>query len=364
MKSNPVEYVRDNVSVKGRPNLTTVTFCKWVNEYFLPNCTLEPGFPPKISLETARLWLHHLGFEVLTVRKVIFIDGHERLDVIDVQKLFLRKMTKVGFLHITNAPTKDAMKALPDVDAPTSERRSKTVVFFHDESTFMSNEDQTTQWGMKGERMLKPKSKGSGIMVSDFIDEHNGFLAFSDEEHDRAKALNPRIHKYAREFLEYGESREGYWTRDKFVVQMHRAIEIAEIKYPKDGVTCGYLITADDALEVSKMNVKPGGKQRIMHDTTWNGRIWKMYYTDHDGRKVAKGMKMVLEERGISTAGKTADWMCETLAKNSNFRDEKNMIEHMLMNRAHIPCFLPKFHPELNPIERVWAQLKRYTRAH
>ena len=123
LNKKAVEYVRDNVSVKGRPNLTTVTFCKWVNEYFLPNCTLEPGFPRKISLETARLWLHHLGFEVLTVRKGIFIDGHERLDVIDARKLFLRKMTKLGFLHITNAPTKDAMKALPDVDAPTSERR-------------------------------------------------------------------------------------------------------------------------------------------------------------------------------------------------------------------------------------------------
>ena len=102
----------------------------------------------------------------------------------------------------------------------------------------MSNEDQTTQWGMKGEKMLKPKSKGSGIMVSDIIDEHNGFLALSDEEHDRAKALNRRIHKYAREFLEYGESRKGYWTRDKFVAQMHRAIKIAEIKYPKEEGWC------------------------------------------------------------------------------------------------------------------------------
>ncbi len=33
---------------------------------------------------------------------------------------------------------------------------------------------------------------------------------------------------------------------------------------------------------------------------------------------------------------------------------------------GHIPTFLPKFHPELNPIvnEWVWAQLKRYTRSH
>ena len=71
-------------------------------------------------------------------------------------------------------------------------------------------------------------------MVSDFIDEHNGFLALSDEEYKTAKASNPHICKYAREFLEYGEAREGYWTRDKFIAQMHHAIEIAEIKYQKE----------------------------------------------------------------------------------------------------------------------------------
>ena len=56
--------------------------------------------------------------------------------------------------------------------------------------------------------------------------------------------------------------------------------------------------------------------------------------------------------------------MRETLAKHSDFRDEKSMIEHMLLEKGHVPCFLPKFHPELNPIERVWAQLKRHTKAH
>ena len=34
-------------------------------------------------------------------------------------------------------------------------------------------------------------SKGAGIMVSDFIDEYSGFLAFTDEEYERAKAINP-----------------------------------------------------------------------------------------------------------------------------------------------------------------------------
>ena len=311
---------------------------------------------------------------MLTVQKGIFIDGHEREDVVESRKLFLRKMTKLGFLHFTSAPTDEAVRALPsDVDPPTNERRSKTVVLFHDESTFMSNEDQPTQWGMKGEKMMKPKSKGAGIMVSDFIDEHNGFLALSDDEYQAAIESNHQIRPYAREFLEYGESREGYWTRDKFIAQMERAIEIAEIKYPKDKgwryvwvfdhSSC-HAAMADDALDVTKMNVKPGGKQRIMRDTTWNGKVWKMYYIDGGGKKVAKGMKMVLEERGVSTAGKGGDWMRKTLGEHLDFKTEKSMIEHMLIRKGHIPCFLPKFHPELNPIERVWAQLKRFTKAH
>ena len=53
------------------------------------------------------------------------------------------------------------------------------------------HEDQSTQWGMKGEKMMKPKSRGAGIMVSD---EHNGFLALSDAKYERAKVLNPPIY--------------------------------------------------------------------------------------------------------------------------------------------------------------------------
>jgi len=110
---------------------------------------------------------------------------------------------KLGFLHFTNVPTEDAANSLPtDVDPPTLKRRAKTVIFFRDESTFMSNEDQPTKWGLHGEKMLKPKSKGSGIMVSDFVDEHNGFLSLSDAEYEVSKTNHPNLPMYAREFLE------------------------------------------------------------------------------------------------------------------------------------------------------------------
>ena len=93
------EYVSTNAAVKGRPNMTTVDFCKWVNKTMLPNSTLEGGFPRKNALETSRKWLHMLGFEVLNPKKGIFIDGHEHPDVVQYRKEFLRRMVKIGFLQ-------------------------------------------------------------------------------------------------------------------------------------------------------------------------------------------------------------------------------------------------------------------------
>ena len=111
-------------------------------------------------------------------------------------------------------------------------------------------------------------------MVSDFVDEHNGFLALTDEEYEQAKQTNPSVKNYARQFLEYGESKEGYWTRDKCIGQIKRAVEIAEIKYPKtqgwrhvwvfDHSSC-HAAMADDALDASKMNVNPDGKSDAGH---------------------------------------------------------------------------------------------------
>jgi hypothetical protein len=311
-----------------------------------------------------------MGFEVLTPRKGIFIDGHEREDVVSYRKIFLRRMLKIGFLHFTNAPTETAQRAIPDdIEPPTLEQREKTVVFCHDESTFQSNEDQSLQWGLKGSKMMKPKSRGAGIMVSDFIDEHSGFLAYTDEEYERAKALNPSAKKYGRAFLEYGENKEGYWTRDKFMEQIKRVVDMAELKYPpQDGWRHAWVFDhsschaamADDALDANKMNVNPGGKQRKMRDTVWQGKAQTMCFR----LGIPKGMRQVLQERGIDTSRMGADQMRKTLADMEDFKNEKSLVEHYLTGKGHIVVFLPKFHPELNPIERVWAQLKRYTKSH
>ena len=49
-------YVQENSFKKGVPNMTVLSFCSWVNNKLLPNSTLEPGAPRKISVEVVA---HH-----------------------------------------------------------------------------------------------------------------------------------------------------------------------------------------------------------------------------------------------------------------------------------------------------------------
>jgi len=71
-------------------------------------------------------------------------------------------------------------------------------------------------------------------MVSDFVTKKDGFLCLTEEEYRAVKRNNPNIKMSARKLLKYGESREGYWTSDKFMKQMGYVVEIAEAKYPKE----------------------------------------------------------------------------------------------------------------------------------
>ena len=140
--------------------MTARSFCQWVDQDLLPNVVLEPGFPGKISIETVRKWLHHLEFHVLDPKKGIYINGHEREDVVAYRAKFLRKMVGIGFINKNNAPTAKASQCLPDdLQCPPQAILDKTVVIFHDESIFTTNKDQQTQWGNEDIHVIKSKGK-------------------------------------------------------------------------------------------------------------------------------------------------------------------------------------------------------------
>jgi len=167
------------------------------------------------------------------------------------------------------------------------------------------------------------------------------------------------------------------------------------------------------------MNLGPGGKQPVIRDTEFysaDGRhhqsmvfqrgdiVWETNEPIPEGLiGKPKGMKRILQERSLWTAGlkkqchrkkkdkgshtlgfgdrlfeetiqeyeaRTAD-CCETgkgccalriLEVQTDFQEEKSMLETIIVEAGHEVIFYPKFHCELNYIEYYWAYLTRYAR--
>ena len=81
-------------------------------------------------------------------------------------------------------------------------------------------------------------------------------------------------------------------------------------------------------------------------------------------KRTPQGMKTIQIERRIDVRGMKLEDMRKELASHPDFQDEQPEIVNFLKRKGHACLFLPKFHCELNPIEKCWAQAKRYTRAH
>ena len=48
------------------------------------------------------------------------------------------------------------------------------------------------------------------------------------------------------------------------------------------------------------------------------------------------------------------------LSEQADFKEQQNAIQELVLSRGHFCIFLPKFHPELNFIERYWSRVKWY----
>lgn len=324
-------WIRENAVKKGAPNLVARSFCQWVNNELLPSSDLPPNLPRSITVRTANRWLHRLGFRPTSHKKGAYVDGHERDDVVAHRKKFLNEMKSLRESHLHPPPPSDERALTPPIDA---ESRKRLVLIYHDESIFNTNEGQTWAWATGEEPIIQPKTKGAGIMVSDFIEQHDGFLRLPEFQ-----ARHADLPSTARVLLEYGAEKEGYWNSERFINNVKDALKIAAFKYPARRNTLVFVFDqsschkafAEDALNASRMNVRPGGKQPCMRDTVWAGRVQRM--VDDDG--VPKGMKAVLEERGVNTEQMRADDMRTVLSFHDDFFNEKTIVEKLITDKGH-----------------------------
>lgn len=109
-----------------------------------------------------------MGFKYEHYKRGTFVDGHEREDVVEYRKQFLKKLHILETTHQPPPLPEDGMEQPYTIGDPQAQR--KLVVVFHDESVFHSKDDLAYSWVESGCMKLKPKGRRRGIMISDFVD--------------------------------------------------------------------------------------------------------------------------------------------------------------------------------------------------
>ena len=126
--------------------------------------------------------------------------------------------------------------------------------------------------GGGGKFPIKPKGKSFFIIVSEFIEEKDNYLALSDQQYElEVENSGDDVEKSALAVLEIGENRQGYWTGERFMEQVTEAVKIAaksSNQHRRDTTTygalfdhsCNHTAFAEDALIASKTNKRPWGE--------------------------------------------------------------------------------------------------------
>ncbi|CAG8646640.1 4909_t:CDS:2, partial [Paraglomus occultum] len=270
-------------------------------------------------------------------KKDVFYDGHERSDVVQYRKEWLKRMFNYKqLMKDYNGEMLDEIiepQLQPDVD------EKEHVIVTHDESHFYANEGQRKLWIQDKEDVLRPKYQGRSIMVSDFLCACHGSLQLTDEQLE----ANPHV-KFKDVRVLRSIQADGYWKAEHMIEQLiNRAIPIFEIIHPGCiGVFCfdqstNHNAMAEDALVVTRLNLGPGKKQAKLRD----------------GKP--KGIQTVLTERGL--------WPAERIRLVcTQCSEQKSALEEVIIASNHICEKYPKFHCECNFIERYWGYAKRETR--
>lgn len=152
-------------------------------------------------------------------------------------------------------------------------------------------------WTFEGHGIFRPKGKGRGIMVSDFL------LPLSLSLERQQELASSGIPLEAVTYFEYGKMEEGYWTGKHLLDQIKsKALPIAEALYPGyellfmfDNAT-SHAIYAKDELQVAHMNKGPGGQQPFLRAGWYQNIILVENPTNGQSQKIQKVVQAILDE--------------------------------------------------------------------
>ncbi|KAJ3522656.1 hypothetical protein NMY22_g11792 [Coprinellus aureogranulatus] len=333
-----------------------------------------------MSIAQAYRWLRANGYRYGRKRKGMYIDGHEREDVVQYREEFIQRWQEYEKRMITYGNDGEIVSMPEGFKLNNPATPFELVLVTHDESTFYENDRRNLCWSHENDKPVPMrKGEGASIMVSDFLTLKWGRLVFQDRE--TGEVIDPRI------IFKAGKNRDGYFTSEDLLEQVDRAIDAFE------GLTQGraqglfvfdnapsHQKRAPDALSARYMpkgpsetwSPKAGGRMRDA--VLPNGDAQCLYFPDdhptHPGW--FKGMEQIIRERGLwpndGLLAQCTDFKCKPgatdcccrrlLFTQPDFSNQKSALEELVTRRGHICDFYPKYHCELNFIEQYWGAAK------
>ncbi|KAI9448581.1 hypothetical protein H4582DRAFT_1796117, partial [Lactarius indigo] len=335
VKKHSLDYLTSLPTGKVTPK----AFQNVINTKILPDLGITTKQP--LSTRTARRWLIKLGWRHTQIRKGVYMDGHERDDVVKYrQESFLPTMKKYEerMVHYEGPE-------LRRVEPKLQPGEQEIIPNFHDESTFHGNDETRSAWLQKGKQPLRKKGRGRNIHVSAFINPETGRLVLLDAD--------SKVQRDSTKIIYPGTNGDAWWDCEQLLEQMKDAIDIFEAAHPNKqslfifDQSSAHASLPPDALRAFEMNKSDGGKQWHQCDTVIPqsnpvvehcGKPQKM--TLPDGKP--KGLQRVLEERGFQVSHLRAKCspvcpienknccMARLLSQQDDFKNQPSMLRYGL----------------------------------
>ena len=122
--------------------VTLERFCHMLNERIPPSLgyTLTNG----LSKHTGQQWLVKLGWRSKVLRKGVYIDGHERPDVVEYHKKDFLPLMAEYWARMVKWEEKETRLMRSELELRSGEKQ--IIAVFQDESCFHTNEYRSTIW--------------------------------------------------------------------------------------------------------------------------------------------------------------------------------------------------------------------------
>jgi hypothetical protein len=203
---------------------------------------------------------------------------------------------------------------------------------------------------------MRKKNRGRGRMISGFV-TYEGFI-------------RDDILGNSWKIISIGKAHDGYWTFEQMRKQLEETIPLLQKQYPPDRYEIlimfdqsqNHKCFAPDALCAEELCAKDNGKNMKPQRDGWfmNAQGVRMVQKMTNTAGKPLGARSILAERGVDVKGMKLADMRKRLAEFEDFKQQRRWLEEICDKFGILCDFYPKFHCELNFIERVWSWIARF----